>query len=150
MRAACSSWAGVGAAPLGFPKPSAYHSVSWRSDAVTSPNCFIQMDIFFWVFCAFNFGSAYTPMVRIALKKHTTKNMKQLPIYPAQLQRQWRRWQLPRQDSWVWKWLKNRQNHIEWRDILRSQPLWQHKQPRMGCLYFLCSGSMSVRDIRNY
>lgn len=46
---------------------------------------------FFWVFCAFNFGSAYTLMAGIVLKRHTTKNKKQLPIYPAQFQMQWRR-----------------------------------------------------------
>lgn len=44
-----------------------------------------------WVFCAFNFGSAYRLMVGIALRRHTIKNnVKQLPIYPAQFQMQWR------------------------------------------------------------
>lgn len=50
----------------------------------------------FWVFRAFNFGSAYTLVVGIALKRHTTKNkVKQLPIYSAQFQMQWRRGHLP-------------------------------------------------------
>lgn len=47
MRAACSSQAGGGAAPLGFPKPSVYNSFAWSSDAVTPLACFTQMDFSF-------------------------------------------------------------------------------------------------------
>lgn len=47
MRAACSSQADGGAAPLGFPKPSVYNSFAWSSDAVTPLACFTQMDFSF-------------------------------------------------------------------------------------------------------
>lgn len=73
-----------GAVPSAFPKSSCHHIVA----AITSPACFMQLDVFSGFSMLSNLVlPAHLVMVRIALKKHPKKNnTEQLPIYPAWLQ----------------------------------------------------------------